>query len=244
MFGAPLLLGGWGVLLFILERAFPATPAPLHGGRRLIRNLALGALVLAVSPLIQLATAHVMGGVRPLIAVGGGPALIVGQIVALDLWAYALHRAYHRVPLMWRLHGAHHLDAHLDVTSAVRFHVGEVLLSSLLRLIPLFLLGISIETNLLYGAILSASAMFHHSNLRLPRRFEALLSTIIVTPSIHWVHHHAVQRDTDANYASLLSIWDRIFASASPTVRTPAMLIGVEGAQEKPLGALLLHPFD
>jgi sterol desaturase/sphingolipid hydroxylase (fatty acid hydroxylase superfamily) len=86
--------------------------------------------------------------------------------------------------------------------------------------------------------------MFHHSNLQLPRRFEALLSTIIVTPSIHWVHHHAVQRDTDANYASLLSIWDRIFASTSPTVRTPAMLIGVEGAQEKPLGALLLHPFD
>jgi sterol desaturase/sphingolipid hydroxylase (fatty acid hydroxylase superfamily) len=234
---ATLLLGIWGVVLFIAERIWPAS-IPSADNRRLTRNLALGALALAASPMIQWATRGAMADIRPLIVVEN----VLVQLLILDVWTYALHRAYHRIPLMWRLHSVHHFDAHLDVTSAVRFHLGEILLSSILRLIPLTLFGIGLEVNALFGALLTASALFHHSNLRLPQRMESALSWIMVTPAIHWVHHHAVQRDTDANYASMLSIWDRLFASRSATARWPDMPIGVEGESEKPLTGLLIWP--
>jgi sterol desaturase/sphingolipid hydroxylase (fatty acid hydroxylase superfamily) len=235
---ASLSLGAWGLTLFALERLFPARVAP-DDHRRIARNLALGLMVLIASPLIQKATLAVTGEIAPLVVLDN----LLLQLLILDLWTYALHRAYHRVPLMWRLHAPHHFDAHLDVTSAVRFHLGEIIWSSILRLIPLLALGIPIETNLVFGTILTASAMFHHSNLRLPPGIERALSWVIVTPSIHWVHHHAVQRDTDANYASILSLWDHLFRSASPTRRTHEMVIGVEGIGEKPVGALLAFPF-
>ena len=232
-------LGLWGSALFILERLFPAAKVTPDWSR-IVRNLSLGVLVIAASPLVQAATVAAVGELRPLFTVDN----LLLQLLILDLWTYALHRAYHRIPLMWRLHGVHHLDAHLDVTSAIRFHLGEILWSSILRLIPLVAFGISLETNLLFGAILSASAMFHHSNLRLPARFEAALSWIIVTPAIHWVHHHAVRADTDSNYASILSVWDLIFRSASKTARWPSMPIGVEATHEEPLGRLLIWPFQ
>ena len=86
--------------------------------------------------------------------------------------------------------------------------------------------------------------MFHHSNLRLPPRFERALSFLIVTPSIHWVHHHAIRRDTDSNYASLLSVWDRLFGSRSATVRTPEMPIGTQGLKDRGIAGLLARPFE
>jgi sterol desaturase/sphingolipid hydroxylase (fatty acid hydroxylase superfamily) len=235
----------WAVMLFALERRFPAAPIPKKGRTRIAVNLTLGALVFAVSPLVQWATARVMTDIQPAISLSAiiGPlAATLLQFVMLDLWAYCLHRAYHRIPAMWRLHAPHHLDQHLDVTSAVRFHIGEILWSSLLRLIPLFVFGISLQTNILFGMILTGCALFHHSNVRLPQGFEKALSRVIVTPSIHWVHHHAVQRDTDSNYAAIFSIWDRVFGSSSATQRVPSMPIGVENAAERPLRAVLTYP--
>jgi sterol desaturase/sphingolipid hydroxylase (fatty acid hydroxylase superfamily) len=238
-------LTSWAIMLFTLERRFPAAAKPKNNPARVAVNLTLGALVVAVSPLVQWATARVMTDTQPVInlaAIIGPVAAVLLQLVILDLWAYSLHRAYHRIPAMWRLHAPHHLDQHLDVTSAVRFHIGEIIWSSLLRLIPLFVFGISLQTNVLFGMILTGCALFHHSNVRLPRGFESALSRVIVTPSIHWVHHHAVRRDTDANYAAIFSIWDRIFGSSSPTRRTADMPIGVEGEAERPLLDLIAYP--
>jgi len=96
---------------------------------------------------------------------------------------------------------------------------------------------------LLFEAILTASAVFHHSNIRLPARFERLLSWFLVTPSIHWMHHHKIQADTDSNYTAVLSLWDRIFGSANPKSRQIGMSIGVEGEQDRSFGKLLLYPF-
>jgi sterol desaturase/sphingolipid hydroxylase (fatty acid hydroxylase superfamily) len=236
---ATLLLAVWGALLFAAERLWPASPA-IADMRRLIRNLTLGALVFVASPLVQWMTQWLLADVQPLLKIDN----LITALLLLDLWTYALHRAYHRVPLMWRLHAPHHFDTHLDVTSAVRFHIGEILWSSVLRLFPLLVFGVPLEVNALFGAILTGSALFHHSNLRLSPTFERALSWVIVTPSIHWVHHHAVQRDTDSNYASILSIWDRMFGSRSPTARWPSMPIGVEGVGEKRLGAVLLWPIN
>ena len=166
------------------------------------------------------------------------------SIVVLDLWTYWIHRAYHEIGPMWRLHQPHHLDQHLDTTSAVRFHVFEVVLSSALRLIPILILAIPFFHLVIFETLLLGSAIFHHSNVKLPARFEALLAKIIVTPSIHWVHHHAKRVDTDSNYAAIFSLWDRVFGSASTTKRTPDMKIGVEGIEDKALLRLLLSPFS
>ena len=172
----------------------------------------------------------------------GGPGL-VADVLILDLWIYWWHRANHKFPLLWRFHEIHHLDNFLDASSGLRFHFAEVLLSSLVRAVVIVLLGVPLASVVVFETLVAMFAMFQHSNLRLPRSFERGLSWFIVTPSIHWVHHHAVRRDTDSNYAFLLSLWDHVFGSRSPTERTVEMPMGVEGISDKPLPELLQRPF-
>lgn len=232
------ILAAWVALLLVAEWRWPAVFTAKQPWSRWFRNLALGLVALAAAPaalwVLERSTAQVP-------TLFDAPLWL--QLIALDLWTYAMHRAYHRVPLLWRFHAPHHLDEHLDVTSAFRFHVGEILISGVARLIPALLLGIEVETLLLFEALLLASATFHHSNIALSPRLESALSFVIVTPSIHWVHHHNIRADTDANYAAMLSAWDRIFGSRSHTVRWPAMPIGCEGAPETGLIRLLIRPF-
>jgi sterol desaturase/sphingolipid hydroxylase (fatty acid hydroxylase superfamily) len=200
--------------------------------------LLLIASPLIVLPLTAFTSAHPLW-VRPEL---GWPALIV-DLVLLDCWSYWLHRAYHEAPFLWRLHAPHHLDEHLDSTTAVRFHPGEVVLSAILRLAPIVLLSIPFTHVVVFEAVLLAGSLFHHSNLRLPARFERALSRVIVTPSIHWVHHHADWRDTNSNYAAILSLWDPLFGTRSLSVRSREMRIGLEGLEDRPFFGLLLAPF-
>jgi sterol desaturase/sphingolipid hydroxylase (fatty acid hydroxylase superfamily) len=232
------LLFTWVAALLLIEARWPYVR--LYGNRwdRWYRNIALGATCLAVSPLLLWGITEATGAIAPLMVVP-----IVLQWLALDLWTYAMHRAYHRAPWLWRFHAPHHLDEQLDVTSAFRFHLGEIVISGIMRLIPALLLGIRVETLLLFETILLGAAVFHHSNIKLPQRLERWLSLIVVTPSIHWVHHHNVRSDTDSNYSAILSLWDRLFGSKSPTVRMPGMTIGVEALHDVGLLSLLAYPF-
>lgn len=237
-------VAAWFAALFTMERVRPAAPPPV-ARIRLVVNGALGAVVLLISPLIVLpltayASDHALWN-RPE-ATPGWMTLIV-DIVVLDFWTYWLHRAYHEIPLMWRLHAPHHLDGHLDTTTALRFHAGEVALSAILRMGPILLLAMPFGHVVIFETLLLAASVFHHSNLRLPSSIEATLSRLVVTPSIHWVHHHADRRDTNSNYATLFSLWDRAFGTRSRTRRRPDMKIGLEGLQDRPLFLLLLAPF-
>ena len=137
----------------------------------------------------------------------------------------------------------HHLDRTLDTTSALRFHFGEVLLSAAARAVAIMLLALPLASVLVFETVLLAAAIFHHSNLRLPAAFEARLAGLVITPSIHWVHHRPRRADTDANYGTVFSFWDRLFGSASPTRRQHDQPIGAEGQKELPFAALLLRPF-
>jgi sterol desaturase/sphingolipid hydroxylase (fatty acid hydroxylase superfamily) len=231
-------------VLFVAERLRAASPTS-EGWRRLFRNGVLWACLLILSPLIVLpltafAAEHALWR-RP--AAWPYWAALIADMILLDLWSYLLHRSYHEIGAFWRFHRVHHLDNHLDTTSAVRFHPGEVALSALLRIVPITLLAIPFADVVLFEAALLTASIFHHSNLRLPAALEGLLSRIIVTPSIHWVHHHAVRRDTNSNYAAILSAWDPIFGTRSATKRAPGMKIGVEGARDLPIGLLLVAPF-
>lgn len=134
-------------------------------------------------------------------------------ILLLDFWTYWWHRANHQIPFLWRFHRMHHSDPWMDVTSARRFHPGEIALSSLLRLPLIFILGIHLTELLLFSLLMGIMVDFHHANIALPERMDRLLRAIGVTPAMHKVHHSRIQAETDSNYTSLLSIWDRIFGS-------------------------------
>ncbi len=233
------------LLLFIGERVFAAARAP-QSKARLVRNIGLWAVVLVLSPLI----------VAPITALGAnhllwrrpdawadGWLLLALDVVLLDFWVYWMHRAWHRVPLLWRFHKVHHLDEFLDTTSAFRFHFGEVAVSAALRLIPVTLLAIPLVHVVIFEAIFLSVVIFHHSNLRAPAVLERTLARLIVTPSIHWVHHHAIRRDTDSNYGAIFSVWDRLFGSFSPNRRRLDMKIGVESLEDAPFLKLMLMPF-
>lgn len=238
----------WFALFFLGERLIPGAAAP-QSKARLFRNVGLWALTVVFS----------VGVVAPLTAWGVNQALWVrpewmgdGQygigfllldLIILDCWVYWLHRAYHKAPIMWRMHEVHHRDEFLDTTSAVRFHVTELALSSALRLVLIALLAIPLMHVILFEVILLCASIFHHSNVRLPPAIERKLSRLVVTPSIHWVHHHAVHADTDSNYASVLSLWDRLFGTKSATRRTADMQIGVQGLEDMTFFRLLLRPF-
>ena len=242
-------VGLWLALLFVGERALPAAAPPAGDGplgwRRLARNAGLWLINTGLSPLVVLplsawAAMHALDW-RP--AWWSGWPGLVADIVILDLLIYWWHRANHESRFLWRFHEMHHRDHFLDSTSAIRFHFGEVLLSAVARAGVIILLGVPLSSVLVFEGLVLMASIFHHSNLRLPPRLEQAISRVIVTPSIHWVHHHAVRADTDSNYGTIFSFWDPLFRSRSGTKRTPDMKIGVVGRPELPFKRLLLQPF-
>lgn len=241
-------VAGWWALLFAGERLAPADrrEAALRPGRaRLARNLGLWLVTVAGSALVVLpltawAAGHALW-VRPAWWQGGfGLGL---DLLLLDFLIYWWHRANHRFTPLWRFHEVHHLDGFLDSTSALRFHFGEVLISAGARAVVVVALAFPLASVLVFETVVLVATLFHHSNLRLPPGLEAALSRLVITPSIHWVHHHARKADTNSNYGTVLSLWDRLFASRNRRPRTPGMAIGVEGGRELAFGALLLRPF-
>jgi sterol desaturase/sphingolipid hydroxylase (fatty acid hydroxylase superfamily) len=232
-------------LLLALERIYPVARA-IGGMRRVAKNLSLAGLNAVLSwavvvPVSAFAAAYALDWRPPWWSGWLGLGL---DLLLLDCWIYWWHRANHRWPLLWRFHEVHHLDQFLDASSALRFHFGEVLLSSLVRAGIILLLGVPLLNVVVFETLLALSAMFHHSNVKLPPKLERALSFVIVTPSIHWVHHHAIRSDTDSNYSSLLSVWDRLFASRSATRRSPGMPIGTEGLADRALPSLIARPFE
>ncbi len=229
------------VVLFVAERLYPAARQRWNSAR-LGRNFALAFINFMLGPLIVLplsAYAAMHGlGLRP------GWWNIGFDLVVLDGWIYAWHRLNHKLPFLWRFHEVHHLDEALDTTTGVRFHFGEVVMSAVVRAIVIWALAIPLFTVAIFETLVVLAALFQHSNLKLPSIFENLLSKFIVTPKLHWVHHHALREDTDSNYATMLSFWDILFRSRSPHARRTDMIIGVEGKPEKGLIAILLMPFS
>lgn len=237
----------WLALIFVIERVAPSDSRRrgwFEDWPRLLRNGVLWILAAAVSfAIVVPVTAYAADQplwVRPDWWQGWwGLGL---DLLLLDFWIYWWHRANHVTPFLWRFHRVHHLDRFLDVTTAQRFHFGEVLLSAVARGAVILLLAMPLVSVIVFEILIALSAAFHHSNLRLSRAIERPLSWLIVTPSIHWVHHHRVQRDTDSNYGAVLSLWDRLFGSMSATRRRPGMSIGVENADEQPIQRLLINP--
>jgi sterol desaturase/sphingolipid hydroxylase (fatty acid hydroxylase superfamily) len=134
----------------------------------------------------------------------------IAVLFLLDAWTYAWHRLNHTVPFFWRFHRLHHSDREMDVTTANRFHIGEIALSSLARVPVLALIGCRMDELALYEVLLFAVVQFHHANVGLPDWLDRALRTVIVTPHLHKVHHSVVVAEQNTNFSSLFSWWDRI----------------------------------
>jgi sterol desaturase/sphingolipid hydroxylase (fatty acid hydroxylase superfamily) len=233
------------LLLIVMERISPVAMWR-EGATRLLRNFGLAFLNVIASPLIvlpitALAASHAPGW-RPEVLSGWTGLLF--DLLLLDIWIYWWHRANHVLPVLWRFHEVHHLDEMLDASSALRFHFGEVILSALVRAAVIFVLAVPLSSVIVFETMVVLAALFHHSNIKLPQGMERVLSFVIVTPSIHWLHHHAKREDTDSSYATVLSVWDRLFGSRSFTVRTADMKMGVEGRRERSFLGLVIRPLD
>lgn len=172
----------------------------------------------------------------------------VAGFLLLDLAVYAQHVATHHVPVLWRLHRVHHADLDLDVTSGLRFHPVEILLSALYKAVVVIALGIDPLTVLVFEVVLNASALFTHANIRLPARLDGLLRLVVCTPDMHRIHHSVEPAETNSNYGFFLSLWDRLFATwrQEPAAGQEGMTIGLaQWRNQAQLGlrALLWLPF-
>jgi sterol desaturase/sphingolipid hydroxylase (fatty acid hydroxylase superfamily) len=141
---------------------------------------------------------------------------VVLAFVALDLAIYLQHRLFHAVPLLWRLHLVHHADLDFDVTTGVRFHTIEILLSLGIKIGTVILLGAPALAVLLFEVLLNATSMFSHGNVRLPAWLDRLLRLFVVTPEMHRVHHSVVVRETNSNFGFNLPWWDYLFRTYRP----------------------------
>lgn len=241
------------LVLIALERCFPKRPKAPETRLRWISNLGLSVLVSLTlrfllpvstvawaliveknnwSPIALYRLSHVIS--------------YTASFLLLDCLIYLQHRVYHAVPLLWRVHKVHHADTDLDVTSGVRFHPVEALLSALMRMAATWLVGIPAAALLLFEIVLNVSALFNHSNLAIPAAWDAALRRLIVTPDMHRVHHSVIREETDSNFGFFLSWWDRLFRSYRPAPREGQMGMTI-GLQEYhaplPLLGLLKLPF-
>ena len=155
-------------------------------------------------------------------------ALVVG-IVALDLVIYLQHVMFHAVPILWRLHMVHHADLDYDLTTGLRFHPVEIVLSMILKITIIVALGPPVAAVLSFEIILNGMAMFNHGNIKLPLSVDRLLRLFAVTPDMHRVHHSVIIRETNSNFGFNLSIWDRLFETyiAQPSKGHKDMIIGL-----------------
>jgi sterol desaturase/sphingolipid hydroxylase (fatty acid hydroxylase superfamily) len=202
--------------LFWLESLVPLFAR--EPGRRVphaLHNISIallnGLLTIALSGVILLAVrwAEQPFGLLHRLPLSGGMQLLAGFIL-FDLWMYLWHRMNHGLPFFWRFHRMHHSDTEMDVTTAMRFHAGELALSTLFRIAVIPLLGISLTNLLIYEIILHPVIYLHHSNVALPERLDRLLRLVVVSPNMHRVHHSDIPSETNSNYASVFSVWDRI----------------------------------
>jgi sterol desaturase/sphingolipid hydroxylase (fatty acid hydroxylase superfamily) len=169
-------------------------------------------------------------------------------VLVLDFAIWAQHLAFHNIPLLWRLHRMHHADLDIDVTTGVRFHPFEILISLAVKMAVVLVFGIPPVGVLVFEVLLNATSMFNHSNVRMPIWLDRVLRLVLVTPDMHRVHHSILRAETDSNFGFNLPWWDRLFGTyrGGPQAGHQGMTIGIpqfRDAKELRLDRMLTQPF-
>lgn len=228
---------------------------PLYGRRRWPHNLGLLALDVMVVRLIAPGAvvgiallAHERGwGLLNAVSLPAWAAF-AGALLALDLVVFFQHVMFHAVPVLWRLHRVHHADLDFDVTTGVRFHPIEILISLVVKGAAVAAIGAPAAAVLAFEVLLNAAAMFNHANASLPGGAERWLRWLLVTPDMHRVHHSVEYDESSSNFGVNVPWWDRLFGTyrAAPRLGHDAMMIGVDAfrcAEDLRLDQLLVQPF-
>ena len=174
---------------------------------------------------------------------------IVLSVIALDFIIYLQHVLVHAVPVLWRLHRVHHADPDLDVTSGLRFHPIEIILSLLIKFAAIVVLGAPVIAVVIFEILLNAGAMFNHANVRLPLALDKLLRWFIVTPDMHRIHHSVEDDEANSNFGFNLTWWDRLFGTytVEPRGGHEGMTVGIhhynDPKQVSWLHGILILPF-
>jgi sterol desaturase/sphingolipid hydroxylase (fatty acid hydroxylase superfamily) len=241
-------------VLSLAQRRRPLRPAAEGGVRRIIRNLATGGLAFAavtplqlllLAPFTLLVAEHRLGLLGLLELPDWVEVAIAVLLLDYTLWIW--HWLNHTVPFLWRFHLAHHVDLDLDASTALRFHFGEMGLSVGYRALQILAIGATPLALSVWTFLLFPSILFHHSNTRLPVGFERALVRWIVTPRMHGIHHSTIRAERDSNFASLLTIWDRLHRKLRLDVPQREVRIGVPpylDARDVTFGKVQVLPFQ
>jgi len=171
---------------------------------------------------------------------------VVATFLLLDYAYWWWHWANHMVPIFWRFHNVHHTDLDLDVSTAARFHFGEMIFSIGFLSLEVMIFGIAPLMLVVFFMTFEGATLFHHSNWRLPIKLERILNLIIVTPRMHGIHHSIVQRETNSNWGTIFCWWDKLHRTLGRDVPQDAITIGVAAYREEnelTLGKLFALPF-
>ena len=244
---------GRAPFLFLLEFLVPYRPSSVSKLKRWINNISFTIfnsilLNLIFSAAIISTAAYVQTnrlGILNLIEV---PAWlkILATVAFMDFMLYVWHLLNHEMPFLWRFHRVHHSDLNMDVSTATRFHIGELSISAVIRIFIIYFLGASYLGVLIFEIAVVLNVQFHHSSLKVPGWFESMWWIFFVPPSMHRIHHSVIIKERNSNYGTLFSLWDRILGTLITDVEQGEIRIGV-GAYGKPdrlnFHQLLVMPF-
>lgn len=231
----------WGGLVFFLalELMIPYRASSVSKLKRWANNLSLtlfNSLILnavfssaVVGTAIYVQTQKI--GVLNIVDMPVWSKLLI-TLVFMDFILYVWHLLNHEMPFLWRFHRVHHSDMNMDVSTATRFHIGELVISAVIKISLIYFLGASPMGVLIFESTLVLCAQFHHSSLKVPGWFEKMWWALFVPPSMHRIHHSVVIRERDSNYGTIFSVWDRFLGTLTKGIDQERIRIGV-GAYRK-----------
>ena len=242
------------LLMLLWERITPRRKPVEFKWRRRINNILLvtfGTFLLWIIPVSALWASVVaedrQWGLFNIFQLHGVLELVLTLLI-LDLLIYCQHVVFHKIPALWRIHRVHHSDMDFDVTTGIRFHPIELIISMFVKIAGIIFIGASLSAVIVFEIILNGTSMFNHGNVNIPEKLDRILRLLIVTPDMHRVHHSVIRKETDSNYGFNLPWWDRIFGTyrAQPASGHLKMEIGLReliGEKVIKLTGLLIQPF-
>ncbi len=251
-YGTPILIGLF-IILFIVETKFQLRKRVQSRWKRIVINfmvsipsfLLLRLFFIPVIVWLSVKNEQYQFGLNYLYSLPPWIKFVVA-FVLLDYSNYTWHILLHKLPFMWRFHLVHHTDLDLDITTAFRFHFGEMIGSVFFRGAAVLLIGASPAVVLIYEIAFEAATLFQHSNTKLPLWFEKILNVLLVTPRMHGIHHSIVKNETDSNYSIIFSFWDRIHKTIRLNIHQNEIVTGIPSytdERELTIGNLLKLPF-
>lgn len=252
LIAAPLAIVGFGLLLLAESKRPLRKPVSNKLQRAQTNALFAGVTSVAINLLFIPVISRVAGFAQkrklgllnraPLPA----PLKIAVAFALLDYTFYWWHRWMHRSRFLWRFHAAHHTDLDLDVSTSARFHIGEYVLSTPYRAAQVLVIGASPVTAAIFETIIMIAAEFHHSNLKLHLETERRLNSLVVTPRMHGIHHSIIESESESNFATVLTVWDKLHGTLKLNVRQDEIVIGLAAYRDESelrLADLLALPF-